>query len=54
MELKAVEDGKSRESQLQVVIFENAGHCVNMDTPQKFHEVMEEFWGNTRVEPRRY
>lgn len=54
MELKAVEDWKSREPQLQVVIFENAGHCVNMDTPQKFNEVMEEFWGNTRVEPCRY
>lgn len=53
MELKAVEDWKSREPQLQVVIFENAGHCVNMDAPQKFHEVMEEFWGNTRVEPCR-
>ena len=48
MELKAVEDWKSREPQLKVVIFENAGHCVNMDMPQKFNEVMEEFWGNTK------
>lgn len=48
MELKAVEDWKNRETQLKVVIFENAGHCVNMDMPQKFNEVMEEFWGNTK------
>ncbi len=48
MELKAVEDWKSREPQLKVVIFENAGHCVNMDMPQKFNEVLEEFWGNTK------
>lgn len=48
MELKAVEDWKSREPQLKVAIFENAGHCVNMDTPQKFNEVMEEFWGSTK------
>ncbi len=48
MELKAVEDWKSREPQLKVVIFKNAGHCVNMDIPQKFNKVMEEFWGNTK------
>lgn len=48
MELKAVEDWKSREPQLKVAIFENAGHCVNMDMPQKFNEVMEEFWENTK------
>ncbi len=48
MELKAVEDWKSSEPKLKVVIFENAGHCVNMDMPQKFNEVMEEFWGNTK------
>lgn len=48
MELQAVEDWKSREPQLKVAIFENAGHCVNMDMPQKFNEVMEEFWENTK------
>lgn len=48
MELKAVEDWKSREPQINVVIFENAGHCVNMDTPQKFNEVMEDFWGSAK------
>lgn len=44
MELKAVEEWKYREPQSKVVIFEHAGHCVNMDVPQKFNEVMEEFW----------
>ena len=48
MELQAVKDWKSREPQLKVAIFENAGHCVNMDMPQKFNEVMEEFWENTK------
>ena len=46
MELKIIQDWKSREPELKVEIFENAGHCVNMDMPQKFNEVMEEFWGN--------
>lgn len=44
MELKAVEVWKNTEPQAKIVIFENAGHCVNMDVPQKFNEVLEEFW----------
>ena len=48
MEQKIIQDWKSREPELKVEIFENAGHCVNMDMPQKFNEVMEEFWGNAR------
>lgn len=48
MELEAVKDWKNREPKSKVVIFENAGHCVNMDMPQKFNEVMEDFWGNTK------
>lgn len=43
-ELEAVELWKSREPRSKVVIFENAGHCVNMDVPQKFNEVLEGFW----------
>ncbi|MCI9306581.1 MAG: alpha/beta hydrolase, partial [Lachnospiraceae bacterium] len=27
-----------------VVLFENAGHCVNMDVPREFNKTMEEFW----------
>ena len=53
MELQAVEDWKSREPQLKVAIFENAGHCVNMDMPQRFNEVMEEFWALHTVGNRR-
>lgn len=45
MELEAVEMWKTREPQSEVVIFENAGHCVNMDAPEKFNEVIEKFWG---------
>ncbi len=44
MELAAVETWKEREPGCQVVIFKNAGHCVNMDVPQEFNRVMEAFW----------
>jgi len=44
MELAAVETWKKQEPQAKVVIFKKAGHCVNMDTPQKFNEVIEKFW----------
>lgn len=47
MELEAIETWKSREPQCKVVIFDNAGHCVNMDTPKKFNEVIKEFWENS-------
>ena len=49
MELKAVEMWKSTEPQAKVVIFQNAGHCVNMDVPRRFCEVMEEFWENGTI-----
>ena len=44
MELSAVEMWKKNEPESSVIIFEGAGHCVNMDTPNKFNSVMEEFW----------
>lgn len=44
MELEAIKMWKEREPECKVVIFENAGHCVNMDTPQIFNAAMEEFW----------
>lgn len=50
MELEAVKMWKNSEPQSEVVIFENAGHCVNMDVPQTFNEVMEEFWGNSGLD----
>lgn len=44
MEQKAVALWKKSEPDCEVVVFENAGHCVNMDVPQRFNEVMERFW----------
>ena len=46
MELSAVEMWKKNEPECGVIIFEGAGHCVNMDTPDKFNAVMEEFWSS--------
>lgn len=48
MELSAVEMWKNTEPQSEVVIFENAGHCVNMDVPPEFNAVMEKFWENSK------
>jgi len=44
MELAAIEMWKGNEPECKVVIFENAGHCVNMDVPQEFHAALEKFW----------
>ncbi len=44
MELVAVKKWKENEPKCSVIIFEGAGHCVNMDTPDKFHAALEEFW----------
>ena len=44
MELEVIKAWKDREPDCTVVLFENAGHCVNMDVPQEFNRVMEEFW----------
>ncbi|MCM1388677.1 MAG: alpha/beta hydrolase [Bacillus sp. (in: Bacteria)] len=44
MELQAVKSWKKSEPDCEVVIFDNAGHCVNMDVPQEFNRVMEMFW----------
>ena len=46
MELEAVKAWKRSEPYCTVVIFENAGHCVNMDVPQEFNKAMEKFWKN--------
>lgn len=43
-ELSAVESWKKSEPECQVVIFEGAGHCVNLDVPERFHKILEEFW----------
>lgn len=42
-ELAAVEMWKKNEPECNMVIFEGAGHCVNMDVPEKFNEVIGKF-----------
>ncbi len=44
MELSAVEMWKKNEPECKTVIFQDAGHCVNMDVPQQFNKTLEEFW----------
>ncbi|NBH82870.1 alpha/beta hydrolase [bacterium C-53] len=44
MELEVIKAWKDREPGCTVVLFENAGHCVNMDVPQEFNKTMEDFW----------
>ena len=41
--LTVLEDWKRREPDCGVVIFEGAGHCANMDTPERFNRVLEQF-----------
>ncbi len=50
MELSAVEMWKKNEPKCRVVIFEGAGHCVNMDVPQQFNKILEEFWSNGNLD----
>jgi len=45
-ELSAVKMWSKSEPQCKVVIFGEAGHCVNMDVPEKFNKVLEEFWSS--------
>lgn len=47
MELEAIKQWKISEPNCKVVIFQNAGHCVNMDVPQEFNMVIENFWTST-------
>ncbi len=47
MELETIKQWKISEPNCRVVIFENAGHCVNMDVPQEFNKTMEDFWAST-------
>lgn len=44
MELEAIKAWKNSEPDCTTVIFENAGHCVNMDVPHKFNQTLERFW----------
>ncbi len=44
MELELIKAWKRSEPDCTVVLFEHAGHCVNMDVPQEFNKTMEGFW----------
>lgn len=48
MELSAVEMWKKNEPECCLIIFNGAGHCVNMDVPNQFNAAMEEFWANEK------
>lgn len=50
MELSAVEMWKENEPECKLVIFQGAGHCVNMDVPQQFNKTLEEFWTNAGLQ----
>lgn len=47
-ELTAVELWHKNEPDSKLIIFENAGHCVNMDAPQQFNTVLEHFWTDSQ------
>lgn len=47
MELAAIQSWKKNEPECEAVIFEGAGHCVNMDTPRQFNETLEKFWDSS-------
>ncbi len=47
-ELLAVQKWKDSDPYCKMVIFKDAGHCVNMDVPDKFNAVMEDFWEETK------
>lgn len=49
MALIAVERWKNHEPDCKVIIFDHAGHCVNMDVPTEFNMTMEEFWVNSHI-----
>ncbi len=42
----AVRLWQQTEPDCRVVIFEGAGHCVNMDVPEPFNQTLEAFWSD--------
>lgn len=46
MEVEAVKMWNKCEPESKMIVFENAGHCVNMDVPDKFNAVMDKFMSN--------
>lgn len=48
-EQSAVAMWKMREPECSMSILPDAGHCVNMDAPQQFNQLLEEFWTSGRI-----
>lgn len=48
MEISAVEMWKKNEPECSLIIFDDAGHCVNMDIPGRFNSAMEEFFESSK------
>lgn len=44
MELSAAEKWNKSEPDSKLAVFQGAGHCVNMDVPEKFNKTLVEFW----------
>lgn len=49
MALEILKAWKLAEPDCSSIVFENAGHCVNMDVPHKFNRTLEEFWENGSI-----
>ena len=46
LELEAVQAWAASEPGSQVVVVEDAGHCANMDAPDRFNEALLQFWAD--------
>ena len=46
MELEAVQAWAAAEPGSSVVVVEGAGHCANMDAPDRFNDILSQFWTN--------
>lgn len=48
MELQAVKAWAAAEPGSRMLVVEGAGHCANMDAPERFNEALARFWGLVR------
>lgn len=44
MELEAVQTWATAEPDSSVAVVEGAGHCANMDAPDRFNDILRQFW----------
>lgn len=45
MELEAVRKWAADEGGCETLVVEGAGHCANMDAPERFNDALARFWG---------